>query len=785
MFERRARADGPIRLDFVAIEAAANSWDELGSDVDRLQLQAKGLPLAYHWVPAPTADGAWQTASSSFFTTRNTHAIWIELREPPDDHAVADPQSTAWFDDLRVVRLDPRPDQQIALMKARHLADGADPSLGIEKFGQFPPRFDIRKRHDPLDDNFSYRHALYAPPPTDLTFALRLPPGAKLRFSVALSEETRSGDAARFEVAVGPPTGPEEVLWSRTLAAQTDEWRWFDASLDLSEFGDRAVRLTLRTTATAGHPHPVWGHPVVDAPPTDDGVKNVVLIAVDTLRADRLSCYGYESRATPRIDRLAQDGVRFDQVASNANWTCPSFASIFTGLSVSRHGVNRYGFLTPLRSRWVTLAERFRAHGWATHSIAYKPPLYDGGYDQGFDVSFNVPKDRVRADDNLAEALEWLAANHDRRNFLFLHFNDPHQPFTQPPPYDGRPNGSDGDHPLPHPNQVKNAASAADRERVRELYDGEIAYLDDRIGAFLDELEARGLYDEAVIGFVSDHGEQLWEHGAFGHSGSMLWDEVVRVPLIVKPGAGDFARATVIESQVRGFDIMPTLLELAGIPVEEGLDAESLVPLLRPGAEARDRLAIIECSRDAIAVRTSRWKYITSSEGGRKELLFDLERDPGETENVGPEHATELERFRLHALDHQLKSRPNALHLVAIGDGRATEHRFVVDGVRQAHSLYGLPVSPSGRTGVTIAGRSPGPLLAVVRLGPSGTMQVDGDRLSARRYEAGDLEQLVRARRPGFTLFEGPPVGESEAEAVELDARTLEAMKALGYIGED
>jgi hypothetical protein len=583
-------------------------------------------------------------------------------------------------------------------------------------------------------DNYSYHYALYVPPPTELGFPLTLQPDAVLRFSAGLSRETRPGHAARFEVQVRAD-GSDETLWSRTLTATPDEWLWHPAEVDLSEYAGQAVELVLRTTAEVGDPHPLWSNPVVDSPAAGPGPRNVILIAVDTLRADRMSGYGYAKPTSPRLDALA---------------------------------------------------ERFRAHGWSTNSIAYKAPLYSSGYDQGFDVSFNVPRKITRADDNLAEAMQWLDANADRRNFLFLHFNDPHQPFAQPAPYDQVFGPlADG---ISLPLNVESSNVEGLHDVASTLYDGAIAYVDDRIGAFVDALKDRGLYDDALIVFVSDHGEELWEHGAFGHSLGRLYDEAVRVPLIVKPPGKSPVRGRVVQTQVRAFDVMPTLLELAGIPLTGDIDAQSLVPLLT--RDGPDRLAVIETRSRGFAVRSRNWKYMLES--WRKpmpaERLFDLQADPGETEDVAADRPDIVERMRLAVLDYRMLNRPGR-YVAVIRKGSAATEDTVLRDVTAAYPIYGLAPVVDEDGVVRFEGTPDGPLVLVAHVRTPGPIRVgdaDSSPQTFIRYTPGDLPRLVRDAREGVYLFEGPPaVAEAARPLQSMDQQQLDALRAPGYLGGD
>jgi arylsulfatase A-like enzyme len=689
----------------------------------------------------------------------------------------------------------------MALMKASAPAEGADADLGIVKYGQFPPLGLIGAQRDGADDNFSYKSALYAPPPTDLSFPLSLEADVSLSFSVCLAKQTPAGDSATFEVWVRSD-GEKQRVWTHSASAIPSDWVWRAGSVDLSDYTGRSVDLVLRTRSEGGHPHPMWGNPVVDALAPQSEPLNVILIAVDTLRADRLSSYGYDKPTTPNIDALAGDGVRFEHVVSNANWTCPSFASIFTGLVPARHGVVSLGLATPLSASFETLAERFQARGWGTRAIAYKVPLYDGGFEQGFDVSFNVPRYFARAGDNLEEALNWLESRARRRNFLFLHFNDPHQPFTQPPAFEsafGPPPSRQG-LSLPfnladHEANLDRQSTASNKQELRELmrglYDGEVAYVDDRIGVFLSALKRRGLYDDAVIAFVSDHGEQQWERGEYGHRGEMLNDEVVRVPLIVKDRGEGRARGKVVKTQVRAFDVMPTLLELAGIPPEGELQAESLAALLAPDApDAPDRIAVTESSRGSLALRNRNWKYIISTQPGEtqsSEALFDLRGDAGEEHDLARSRPEVCARMRVQAMDYVLRNR-SGHYLVAIAEA-ASSYDHAVDGVKAASSLFGRAPERDGPDRVVFKGDSAGPLLLVAELAPDGPVGVRDTQIEPNefpRYHAGDLERLLSQPRAGLHFFAGPPPPlAADVGRRSVDHGQLEALEALGYVGGD
>lgn len=788
-FERFVRSLSPLAADFEIVEVHKSmSIDELLAGRGRINSLSRT-----HWAPPPKPDGTWQHGSVSFFSMPYTRAFLIVVWATPRRLAeldAAQAEGEAWFDDIRLSRLEPSPQQSIAWMKAQDLAENADPEWGIRKRGQFLPLVSQRGARASPEENYSFRYGLYGPPPSELGFPLTLGAQALLRFSYCLSRMTQRGHTARFEVLV-ESMGKRELLWSESLTALPKQWHWHEAQIDLSAFEGRPIEILLRTSADEDYTHPMWGNPVVELPFLGTGASHVILIAVDTLRADRLSCYGYDRQTSPHIDALAADGVRFDAVVSNATWTCPSFASIFTGVVPSRHGVWASGNLwAQLPAHFQTLAESFRAAGWATQSIAYKAPIYRNGYDQGFDVSFNVPRKLARADDNLAKALEWLDRDSRRRNFLFLHFDDPHQPFGQPAPFDNAfgslAEGAEWPYSVPLHSLNKEARLSAG-----DLYDGEVAYVDDRIGAFLDELKRRGLYDDAVIVFVSDHGEELWEHGGFGHDRGKLFDEGVRVPLIVKPAAGAAVPGRVVQTQVRAFDVMPTLLELAGVAVGDNLDAQSLVPLLAGDTSlAPDRLAVTETFNAGLSVRTPQWKYISRywRDPDSSEALFDLQTDPSERRNVAAEQPVVAARMRLQVLDYLMLHR-SGCYMVAIESGSGETCDWLVHGMESPTHLHGIEGRPLEEGRVRFDGMAGGPLAVVSRFVQVAPLHV-GDAHSPEqfcvRYRAGDLERLLLAPQKGVHFFGGPSTAKEQLLPLQtMDPRQLEALRAMGYLGDD
>ena len=782
-FERAVRVRGQPFCDLCVVESRAEP-DEARRDPRMLFLAGRGEALKVHPLPLlPRAgnEDAWQHSEASFYPTPRTRSLIVLIR--PD--VGIDPGATVrgmFFDEIRLEEIVPSRTERMRLLLGANAAPDTGPAGGMRKAGLLLPlpSPDGVREGEAAESNYDWRSALYAPPKTELAFDVVLPEHASLQLATGLARETPSSSSARFQVELVEQGGEPELLLDRVRTARMEEWCWEEVELDLSAWAGKKATLVLRTLAEEGDPHSMWGDPRIEiARKPEDPL--VILIAVDTLRADRLSSYGYERSTTPALDRLAQEGVRFDQVRSNCNWTCPSFASIFTGMVPSRHGVLSYGPATPIPDELVTLAEHFQLRGWNTRSIAYKVPFFDGHYEQGFDRAFNVPRDVVRGEDNLARALEWLESQRGGPAFLFLHFNDPHQPFVQPAPYDrafGPPPEELG---LQMPVDVPGETQEEHKRLFSDLYDGEVAYVDHCIGRFLDALRERGLYQRATIAFVADHGEQLWEHGRFGHGGEDLYDEIVRVPLIVKPPAGTFEAGRVITAEVSGFDVMPTLLELAGIPPAAKLDARSLVPLLSGKAEELGRPVVTETSRRGLALVQGGYKYVLPADG-EDEALFHLPSDPREKKNLASERVTELERLRELAIGYLLEHRPG--RFLVVRSAEPTSLSFSTGAVRK---LVGpearLEVSDSGKEcAVQLAGT--GTWLLEIEASEGEAVRVQGleTKSGSAGFEPWNERGVASLGGSGVWAVRGPePRQTIDTTAEPIDAELLEELRRLGY----
>jgi arylsulfatase A-like enzyme/uncharacterized membrane protein YbhN (UPF0104 family) len=428
------------------------------------------------------------------------------------------------------------------------------------------------------------------------------------------------------------------------------------------------IAVLVPTTLALGAPErPALPDVTAHAP---QGAGNVLVIVVDTMRADHLPPYGYTTGSTPNLDAFARDAIRFDQAFANASWTRPSFASILTGRYPSSHNVMAKTDALP--SSLTTLAEAYREQGYFTSGVVtnYNVGPYFN-FDQGFDeYNYLAPSFVLGADDSAAKLLlvqflrqriegirdrtfgvqpgttyqpapavnaEILAALERAPQgqpwMMFAGYMDPHDPYYAHP-YNGEAY-SRAAHPSPSPDEA---------EHLTELYDGEITYWDEHFGALVAELRRRGLYDDLTIVITADHGEEFCEHGGFFH-GTTLYDEQVHVPLFVKLPRGQRG-GEVVNHWVQSIDIMPTLLRESGLTVPEGIQGGRLFEgSSRLFAEESHEGNILQAVRERQG--TEEIKLITANAGNPRRLptteLFRVDVDPGELDNLA-NNAPLLER---------------------------------------------------------------------------------------------------------------------------------------------
>ncbi len=344
---------------------------------------------------------------------------------------------------------------------------------------------------------------------------------------------------------------------------------------------------------------------------------NLLVITLDTTRADRLGCYGYKSAETPNLDQLAEQGVRFDNAYSQIPITLPSHATLFTGLYPPEHGIRDNGSGV-LGEDIPTVAEIFADHGYKTGAFVAAAVLdHMYGLERGFETYSDRMEGNISPDEQIAEipadrvcdrALNWLEKNKKAPFFCWVHFYDPHTPHRPPSPY---------------------------LERHKDKYDGEIAFMDSQIGRLKNWLDSNGLRKNTLVIAVADHGESLGEHGESTHS-FFIYGATIHVPMIFT-APGWLARGKVVKADVGIVDILPTVLNLLGWEVPKSVTGRSFLPAFQDAA--LDFRGVY--SESDYAFNNFGWGKLRSLVTGEWHLiqaprseLYNMVKDPYELRNI-------------------------------------------------------------------------------------------------------------------------------------------------------
>jgi arylsulfatase A-like enzyme len=639
----------------------------------------------------PTAVGGWERFEVEIpLTFGATRALELRLLHRNGGAAPA----TTFFDDVVLEETRMTEAQTWKLLLEHHR-----PQDGRAEATSWRLRVTLPTEDRIKDET---RDCVLLAPPRRLSIPLTLPAAdarPQLRFSYSMLPESfgAPGDGAQLAVSFEPDGAAPVELAKLELDPKNDRRQrcWRTARVDLAPVAGRAGRLVF-ASSDLNEPDPldavVIATPRIEplAPPlplaegsaAGAGPMNVLVIASDTLRADRLSAFGYERPTSPCLARLAEHGVRFTRTRSQAPWTLPSFSSIMTSMYPSEHGAGRGGHdeWTPLDPGAVTLADVLAAAGWETAGITANhliSPEY--GLDQGFE-SYAIPGEeewrRIGMESVELDAplvVRFLEQHRSTPFFLFWHIMDPHLPYTTPAElraqftesgYDGRFRGDDPRVPFevldPRPGRrwfthegppKPPPLSDADRKFVSDYYDAEIAQIDAAIGQALDALRRTGLWDRTIVAMIADHGEGLGEHGHY-HHGYTLFEDQVHIPMIVRVPGGAEGRA--IDAPAASIDLAPTLLSALGLdapPSFRGRDRlmEIVARELPSDAAGDEEPIFLEYpSYDSSAqkgVILGDWKYLHDP-WFHTQALYDTRSDPLERDDVAAAHPEIVERGR-------------------------------------------------------------------------------------------------------------------------------------------
>lgn len=426
---------------------------------------------------------------------------------------------------------------------------------------------------------------------------------------------------------------------------------------------------------------------------------NIILLTIDTLRPDRLGCYGFKQNLTPNIDRLASSGTRFTQAITGGSWTQAAFPVMLTSTYASMYG----GCIGPLAFERPSPIEALSGNGYQTAGFVTSPLLGQTfGYQRGFDyfadltpgekeprlrkikggqfllrqpvthsiskligVQSRPAKLYVSAEELTDQICQWIGKT-SAPFFLWGHYMDVHWPYHLEEqliqPKDIARAWKDLAH-FHNANWNGASISPEQRDHYIQLYEQAVAYTDQHLGRLFNYLTTHGMEENTVVILLSDHGEEFLEHGRWGHWEDNLYDEVLKVPLIVRiPGQPP---GKVIDCQVRLLDLMPTILDLCGYPGLEGIRGQSMLSLWdKNGQDYRAEVTVSEMWHDdwhIVSVRTENYKYIWDNKKPDQPRLYNLQTDPGEQHNISENELHIRAEFHGHVdarIAEMLQTRP-------------------------------------------------------------------------------------------------------------------------------
>lgn len=504
--------------------------------------------------------------------------------------------------------------------------------------------------------------------PSVVRYAVRLPAGAELRFTPELHPQARAAaGAASFRVTVEGAKGGEREVYSRVVRASERNPR--EESVALPGAAGDVVRVGLAVGGAPGERFAwgVWRGPRIagrgsaarlqPVPLTPDQERrgdalrhalqgrNVVFVILDAGRARQFGAYGYGRATTPEIDRMAREGVVFDNAYTPAVYTLSAMSSIWTSQYPDRHH-GEMAFSSPLPPDRFTLAELLSARGVLTAGfVANAMAGRAFGLNQGFSEFRELFRDLGSDADVFARVLPgFFRAHKDERFFAYVHFREPHFPYDPKPPFDTA-FGPDG--PIPKElrrssqfiidvNQGRRTLTPAERDHLVRLYDGNLAFADHEIGRLRAALEAEGLWDKTVVIIAADHGEGLLEHGFVGHN-TQLYQESMRIPLIVRFPRGTLPGGTRVPALCDLLDVAPTVADVFGLldqpDAKKNFQGRSLLAVMSGAPGKPAVLSRTVWDRPRYALYDTRFKFIYDTRTGTEEL-YDVQADPGETHDV-------------------------------------------------------------------------------------------------------------------------------------------------------
>jgi arylsulfatase A-like enzyme len=447
---------------------------------------------------------------------------------------------------------------------------------------------------------------------------------------------------------------------------------WEALEADLSDQVGRSIELSLSLACPDGlgsYPRAArWSVPALSGPrPPDDW--NVLIVSIDTLRADHLSAYGYARATSPHIDALARRGLLFENAETVQSATWPALTSLHSSLYPSAHGVVENG--QPMPEGLTTLAELLRARGFSTSAFITNMTR---GRHPGFSRLFLSREGGQVAADRAAvgQAVAQLQRERDRRFFMWVHLLSPHADYAPPTPHASsfvRPGSSSLRGQLEELAALRRQGTllpAADIAQVVGLYDGEVAFVDELVGQLLAALRSTGLEKSTMVILTADHGEDLYEHNRYFFHSPSVYRSSMHVPLIMTLPNGPTGQRTVHPASL--VDVTPTILGVLGLPIPSLLQGKNLLPGGVLPKEPVRTMTFGETHGRIFTVRTPEWRFVYNPERVRPDApggpypiaeveLYDLKRDPREAQNIASSRPDLVRAFSAEALAFRHRTR--------------------------------------------------------------------------------------------------------------------------------
>jgi len=490
------------------------------------------------------------------------------------------------------------------------------------------------------------RDCLYLPAPSEIKFMFEIKKNAIFSFSFGIIPGYwyKESDGAIFEIYIKDKSNPNtEKIYEKDIdISNNSNHKWFDYAIDLKEYEGQNVEITFRTNPKFDKTfdYCAIANPIIYQGKKDYKTnKNVILISIDTLRADNVGAYGYSRNTTPFIDKFSKDSTTFKRCIAQSSWTLPSHMSMFTSKISSEHGVWDSNVILDRHN--ITFTEILHNEGYTTQGfVTHKFLATEYGFHKGFE-SYVYNQDE-KADKVSKKAIDWISKNKNKPFFLFLHYFDPHFDYKPPEPYNkrfdpdykGKILGSLGY--LYKYSDPRNKIPPEDLEHLKALYDGEILFADKGIGIFIRGLQKLEILDNTMIIITSDHGEEFKDHNSMLH-GMTLFEEQLLVPLIIHtpdcvPG--------IIDTQVESIDIAPTILDFLDLMPLSSFQGQNLYSFLDGKEDSTGYKKIPAFSESKrfgpyrVSATTPNEKYFCIFAGAYNDVkFFDLKKDPRELEN--------------------------------------------------------------------------------------------------------------------------------------------------------